>query len=377
MFGVFSNSGFLILLMMAFVLQQPETLFLGGCLCAAYAIFSAKNFHLERRRFFAALMAVFVSSLAVLSFNHGPSPVFYLISTFSAFYAAKYFSDYSIKHISRCLEIVFWLAIVAIGCVLWRYWGYPEPLGEVVPGTSTNGIPSYLIVFQIALSLSVFLDKKRLPVWSPVFTLAVAVIGLGRGSIIVAAAILFLSVFVDFFLKEMKPLSRLVIVVFSVIFFVVIVFVFRFYFDDELFFDELINGSKFSEGLLDPYRAEIFDEYVRKLDLFSIFFGADYSGTVIASRYDGNPHIAYVRTHAYFGLFGLLLVILSPLAILVSSKRRLYKFVFISFISFAMIRAISEPIFFPTLLDFFYFLYFFIFFKYAPTAMFKNGRPTC
>lgn len=372
MLRIFTNSVFLVLLIMAFVLQRSETLFLGGSLCAVYAIFSAKDFYLENDQFLAALIVLFLCSFAALSFKHGLSPIFYLFATFSAFYAAKHFSDLSVGKISKCLEIVFWLGIFGIGVVLWKYWGYPEPLGEAVPGASTNGIPSYLIVIQIALSLIVFLNVGKLPIWSPVFTVAVALVGLGRGSIVVSVAILFFSIIVNFFLIKNKPLKKLLIFFLSVLCFVFLWLFFEFYLNVDLFFDELIEGSKFSEGLLDPYRAEIFDEYIRKLDLSSVFLGADYAGTIIESRYDGNPHISFLRLHAYFGLAGLLLVVLSPLTILISDKRLLYKFVFFSFVSFAMIRAISEPIFFPTLLDFFYFLYLFIFFKYAPAIKVKS-----
>lgn len=373
MLRIFYKSGFLIFLMIAFVLQRPETLFFGGVLCAVYAISKANFSDIKWNELLVVLIVVAACSFAVLSFNHGLSPVFYLFSTFSAFYAAKYFNEPSIKEVSRCLEVVFWLAIFAIGCIVFNYWDYAEPFGEVIPGSSTNGIPSYLIVLQIALSLAMFLESKKLPVWSPIFTLAVAVFGIGRGSIVVAGMILVLSIFINFLLKKMMIITRFAIMFFCALAILLALVVLGLYFDYELFFDNLIDQSKFREGLLDPYRAEIFEEYLNKLDYFSFLFGSDYSGTVIASRYDGNPHIAYVRAHAYYGFFGLLFVALSPLLILLSNKKSFYKFVFLSFIFLALIRALSEPIFFPTLLDFLYFLYFFMFFKYSPSKTLKNG----
>lgn len=373
MLRIFHKSGFLIFLMTAFVLQRPETLFFGAVLCAIYAISIANVSRIKWNELPAVLIVVVACSFAVLSFNHGLSPVFYLFSTFSAFYAAKYFIEPSIKEVSRCLEVVFWLAIFAIGCIAFNYWDYPEPFGEVIPGSSTNGIPSYLIVLQIALSLAMFLKSKKLPVWAPIFTLAVAVFGLGRGSIAVAGMILVSSILINFLLKEMMIMTRISVMFFCALAVLLALMVFGLFFDYELFFDNLIDQSKFREGLLDPYRMEILDEYLNKLNYFSFLFGSDYSGTVIASRYDGNPHIAYVRTHAYYGFFGLLFVTLSPLLIMFSNKKLFYKFVFLSFILFALIRALSEPLFFPTLLDFFYFLYFFMFFKYSPATTSKNS----
>lgn len=366
MLKIVFKSGFLIALMMAFVLQRPETLLFGGVLCAVYAASNRKSFHVKWSELFVVLIVALICGFSVLSFNHGLSPIFYLFSTFAIFYAAMHFNSSSIKELSLSLRIVFWLAIFAIGWVLLKYWDFPEPFGEIIPGSSTNGIPSYLIILQIALSLAVFLERKRLPITSPIFTLAVAVFGLGRGSIVVACIILTSSIVINFSLNQMTRTTRLAIMLLMALAVLIVLFVFGSYFDYGLINDNLVGQTKFSEGLLDPYRAEIFDEYLSKLDYFSLLFGADYSGTVIATQYDGNPHISYVRTHAYYGFFGLLFVVFSPMLILLSNKKLLYKFVFLSFILFALIRALSEPLLFPTLLDFFYFSYFFMFFRYAP-----------
>ena len=341
-------------------------------MCAVYAFPCANFSHIKWNEFLSVLIVVVACSFAVLRSNHGLSPVFYLFSTLSAFYAAKHFNESSIKEVSRCLKVVFWMAIFAIGYILMSYWDHPEPFGEVIPGSSTNGIPSYLVVLQIALSLAIFLESKKLPVWSPIFTLVVAVFGLGRGSIVVAGMILFSSILINFSLKEMTIITRFSIISNCVLVIFLTLVVFGYYFDNGPFLDNLIDQSKFSEGLLDPYRWQIFDEYLNKLDYLSFLFGSDYSGTVIVSRYEGNPHISYIRTHAFFGLFGLLFVVSSPLLIIMSNKKLLYKVVFLYFVLLALIRALSEPLFFPTLLDFLYFLYFFMFFKYSPIRALKK-----
>jgi hypothetical protein len=129
---------------------------------------------------------------------------------------------------------------------------------------------------------------------------------------------------------------------------------------------QLISETKLREGLVDVYRLEILHQYLNKLDGWTLLVGADYSDTVIASQYDGNPHISFVRTHAYFGLTGIFLVLTSPLWIIFSRKSRRDRLVFSCFISLAILRAISEPILFPTLLDLFYFICFFIFWRYVP-----------
>jgi hypothetical protein len=136
--------------------------------------------------------------------------------------------------------------------------------------------------------------------------------------------------------------------------------------------EELINllfaYTKLSVGLADGNRIEILNQYVGKIDAWTLLVGASYAGTVIDETYlAGNPHISYIRTHSFFGLPLAIIAMLSPTYVFFAKKTLRSKIVFSSFIGFAALRAASEPILFPTLLDFFYFIYFFIFFRYAPT----------
>ena len=123
--------------------------------------------------------------------------------------------------------------------------------------------------------------------------------------------------------------------------------------------------TKLSVGLLDTNRLEILEQYWKKIDAASLFLGADYSGTVIEEVYGGNPHIGFIRTHSMFGLPMTVLSLISPVLILVGRKRRPDKIVFFVFVSLGLLRSASEPLFFPTLLDLFYFQWFLIYLKHA------------
>jgi hypothetical protein len=69
--------------------------------------------------------------------------------------------------------------------------------------------------------------------------------------------------------------------------------------------------------------------------------------------------------HSFYGLVGLLSLFLPVFLVLFAGKNKLQKWIIMSFVLLALLRAVSEPIFFPSTLDFFYFLYFFIFFRFA------------
>jgi hypothetical protein len=258
---------------------------------------------------------------------------------------------------------MFWAAVLAIGWGIYTYFGYPEPLGMLIDGSSTNGIPSYLIVLQVSLSLATFLATGRLPVVSTLFTFAVAFFGNGRGSLVIAAAIILATLTLNALVAHrynprlrLVPLGGLLLALLAMMLW-----------GGDLL-DLVYGHTKLSVGLVDSNRLEILEQYMRKIDAFTLLFGADYAGTVIEYEYLGNPHIAYIRTHSFFGLPLTLLALISPSLVLLARKVTTAKLVFFVFIGLAALRAASEPLFFPTLLDFFYFSWFLMYLRHAEPA---------
>lgn len=371
MIAVLFDLIFLGALLLMFALQQSESFVVGGIICAAYALFRKFSLLINRERFVIVLVAGLGLSISAFRLDYGFTPFFYLFFEVSVFYAAQRFSSFPLMHVQLCLQLIFWMAVLGIALGVCFYWDSPEPMGEIFPGSSTNGLPSYLIVLQGALSLSVFLGKNRLPIMSSLATLIVALFGLGRGSIIVAFLILVFSVFVNFLVGRKGPAFYKRVILLCIMLSACLMIVEFFYI--KVVLRELIVNSKFGAGILDKYRGYMVADYLGKLDFWSFLFGTDYSGTSIASDYGGNPHNSYIRLHSFYGLWGLLLALLSPMFVLAAHKNLTHKLVVFCMLIFVLIRAISEPILFPTLLDFFYFLCFFIFFKYAP-AKYSYGQ---
>lgn len=359
---VFSSSVFLFALIVFFTVQHPATLVMGAILCVVYYFAGkiAKSINLLSLVLF--IFFVIIAALPSLSLAHGVSPFFYLFSSISIGAAAYRFSQLPYVDLLKSITCVFW---VCIGLILFLWWvnrASLEPLGEVIPGSSTNGIPSYLIVLQVALSITFLLQKGRLPLISPFFTLLVAFLGLGRGSIIVALAIFLSSIGFNVILYYGNSLLLRVLIVLSFTFVIILIFAGGFYYGSEYFL-AYIESSKFASGVLDPYRGQILQEYIAKVDALGFLLGVDYSGTVIATKYDGNPHIAFIRTHSFYGFFGVFIAIVSPSFVFLSREDVRFKLAGFLLLSLLLVRALTEPILFPTLLDFFYFYCFFIFFK--------------
>lgn len=360
--NVYIASLFVVFLILLFALQQPYSFFMGLVLSAFYFLVGGVPRAVNLVSLLGLVLAVLIFLLPSFSFYHGLSPLFYTCSTLFVAGAAFSFSKLSVARSLKSLHIAFWFFWGVTLYLWWLHRNSAEPLGDIIPGSSTNGIPSYFIVLQVAVSLSFLLCHSRLPVLTPIATLVVAFLGLGRGSIVVALALLMASLvfnFLFFYGRSFLVRSVLCFLLFLV---VVIFLIIGFYVLGD-FFSAYIERSKFSSGLMDPYRAIILIEYLNGLDFLGILFGGSYDGTVIDLKYDGNPHLAFIRTHAFYGIFGLLLVVLSPLFLFAARKPLRYRVVGFSFLCLLLVRALTEPILFPTLLDFFYLYVFLIFFK--------------
>jgi hypothetical protein len=350
----------MVLIVTAFAAQRTWTIALGGFVCAIYALWMRSSSGFSRDNLLIVVGACILFVPGFFKLSHGLSPQFYFASTCATFFAAVAASRHSPKLFLRSFHATYVAAILAIAAVLYAYWDSAQPLGMAIEGSSTNGIPSYLIVIQVGLSLASYLVKGRLPLLSPLTTGAVAFFGNGRGSLVVAGMIIVISAAFNIaFVRDQDRLRR---AVFLIIISIVVTGML-------LYATELSELStqytKLSVGLVDENRLEILNQYLGKINPWTAIVGADYTGTVIDYEYNGNPHISYIRTHSLFGLPITVLALVSPLIPMLSDRSWKDKLVFSGLIALAAARALSEPIFFPTLLDFFYFTYFFLFFRYA------------
>jgi hypothetical protein len=354
---------FLCLLLFTFALQKPQTIVASYICAALYIIFSQRRIIIKSYNLLAWGVATGICMLAFISFNHGITPLFYLIVTPILIISAKQFANQSLEHITVCLRNFYWLFVFTIAIGLAAYWDEAEPLGAIIPGASTNGLPSYLIVVQISYSLIFYLKKNRLPVISSIATLIVAIFGLGRASMIVAALILLFSIFTNAITSksDRKILFRSA----AIATLPLVLYLYESHNYIFIFVEQLIQGSKFSASVMDDARKVQIDDYFNKLDAWRFLFGADYSNTSINQYFGGKPDNSYIRLHAYFGISGFFLVMISLLLIAISDRLKTQKIIALILISMSLLRATTEAIFFPSVLDFFYFLYLFIFFRFS------------
>lgn len=340
----------------SFFYQSKAMQFLAVSLVLVYflpAIYKSRKISKNYFIIFSIFFSIFLPALFKFQF----------VATYAYFFIELilflgcYFLINSPERYLLILKTIFYSFIVLIVYFRIKYNGYDEPLSFVVEGSSQNGIPSYLIVLLATYSFCCLVIKNTIPIIPAILTLVVAYWGEGRGSMIVSMALLFLAIL--WFAIEGRDRTEVGKLVFyagvSAISIVVVI-----NFSQIIGF--LVSGTKLNVGLLDIHRVNILDSYIESLDPVSLVIGRDYSGTIIEELYNGNPHIAFIRLHAFFGLLPLIMVMISPL--LVFSGGLSIKKLFLSSLLFCfLLRASTEPVLFPTLLDFFYFSCFFIFYQ--------------
>lgn len=236
----------------------------------------------------------------------------------------------------------------------------PFPLDRVLGDAgSSNVVTSFLILIQSAYVAALFVTEKRAAWLTTLCTFLICFIGYGRGSII-AAAMLFLIVFSLLFFENSKNNRQLNFVTKAA--FVVAVILSFFYFSGYIV--NLVEANtKLGSGLVDDSRLQMISDYIYQIDGVTLMTGAEYQGTSIINEFGGNPHNSFIRAHHLYGLVYLgVLVCISLVAIVIAGGvgRALLLTSLLCVVNF---RAFSEPIIFPTPLDFYYFLIVFLFMR--------------
>lgn len=296
------------------------------------------------------LLAVVVLTMTVslpLAGVRNPTAVahyFVVVSTVAvAFLVTRDLSDYL-----RASRAVLLVMQAMIGLYL-LYAGLDDfPLENMIPGSSSNGITSYLVLLQVNYCIATYLATRRLAWVTPLLTLAICFVGFGRGSLLAATAICVINL-MRFLLSSRRmrmglflgvAMAALAITVtdgWSAIWLVV------------------ESRTKLGGGVYDPARATIIREYVHNMDGTGFFVGMGFDGTAIDTKFRGNPHNSFIRAHHIFGLPYLLVFLALPWLIFSPGRRwsaSVYLFMMFSVLVF---RAATETIVFPTLLDVFFF----------------------
>ena len=358
------------LIVVLFTSQYASMLALSVPLLLIFNIQGFINLRFRREALFLISLMLFLAIFGMFDSKHGLTSIFYIFSTVVCIVAAKHTTEkYSLIEIYQALRLLFWIFTTFIFLVLYRYWGHPEPFGELLPHSSTNGLPAFLILIQVSYSIVSYILYKNVSILAALIVFCVAFFGNGRGSLVVGLGIVIFSIFINMFMNS-KPRSlerRWFILVCNVLVVLILVLLGLTVWNNDLLslWADLLRYTKLSVGLVDTNRLDILQAYLENLSATGVFFGGNYSGTIIETLYGGNPHISFIRSHYLFGLIPMLCYFLSPLLILLLVKDKKMRIVIFGFVMLIWLRAITEPLLFPTILDFYYLLLFFLSHRYG------------
>jgi hypothetical protein len=228
------------------------------------------------------------------------------------------------------------------------------PLDHMFEAGSSNGITSVLVVLQAVYAGLCFKIYRKAAAISSLVTLYICVAGFSRGSILTGAMIcvVVLAGYIHF-IKSQK--WRLTVYLLLTILAVILLYL---YSDALLSFIQL--ETKFAQGFEDTHRAQIYKDYLGKIDWLTLIAGADFSNTSIQSDYNNNPHSSLIRAHHLFGILYIIAIIYVIFFGVFAARGNGDLLLLASFVSIIIARSLSEPILFPTPMDFFFFLLIFV-----------------
>lgn len=341
-------TAFLVVLIAAYATRNPPLMLacvlLAACLVLANLRVMADASVREKNA--AILFVVILTVMLPLSVLRGETALLHYVVSISVLGAAFVLTRNVAAYVtaSRLVLVAAQLAVLAY---LLRTGITGFPLDDILPNSSSNGVTSYMVLLQANYCVGNYLLRRRASLPTAAVTLFICIVGWGRGSILAAAALIVIGLF--FKIPGRNHLSALLRVLLLLGSGLVV------YLAYSSAISEVVAGTKIGSGLYDESRLGMIREYLDGIDAATLWAGGSYSGTSIASEYNGNPHNSFIRAHYIFGLPYLLAILLLPVYMVRKTLPVSVKLYAASMWLIVLFRSFTEPILFPTLFDYFYF----------------------
>lgn len=386
---VYSVSGLILMLSMVsiFTCRLPAAYLI---FVVAAAIMLIVNFPqlvegaAEHRRILVAYMTILLLMLPFSLTRNTYAPLHFCVATLAVFLGIaltgnlRGYRNISAAALLMCQATLLFLVAGS--------WGQPFPLDEPFPTASSNNLTSTIIVLQLNYMAAQFALTGRTTILTAIVTLAICLVGYGRGSVGTALLIVFAhAVFPLQFTTRSIPKRLVALAAFAVGLVValgqtttVLAAIYSFATTSPILssvgstlsplgaglsplksylasvvteFTAVETGTKLALGIHDYARRDVLLDYIREMGISGWILGGSYQNTIIATEFHGNPHISYVRAHHLFGLPYLLmpLVMTGLLLWRLRNNKACLPLGFVAAVY--LLRATTEPILFPTVYD--------------------------
>ena len=342
-------TSFLVLLIVAFATRQPVFLAIYSVVALALVLANVRPISRMGRRE-SSMVGLVVASLTLMlpiAALRNESALAHYLAILTSLGAAYVLT----RRMGIYLAASRWSLIAAQASValFLAFTGLENfPLEDMLPDSSSNGVTSYLVLLQANYCIVHYAFRRRTSLVTSSITLAICVVGFGRGSLLASAAILALNLV---FTPWVKTRGQAIVAIATA---AVTAYALISPLQDQIV-DFIELNTKIGVGLEDEPRERIIRDYLNRIDAWHLVVGADYRGTAIEDDYFGNPHNSYIRAHHLFGLPYLLTMVLLPLFILRGDLAVSVKVFSVLIGLVILFRSFTEPILFPTLFDFYWF----------------------
>lgn len=299
-----------------------------------------------RNSIYCLFIYLILFSIPLIVFYNYSTIAYFMLTIWSVFLAIVFLKDDNLEYFYNGIKYLFFtFTAITLIYIYFTEGMYPSVyrldymIGNNVSGNGPTSFLNILLGVYTALRMKL---RNRSSLAISLISLYIAIEGYGRGSIVFVLMMIMLNLIFIFF--HLRKSWRLFFIIFFTLFLIAIPSIY-----------EILLTTKLTQGFDSP-RIFIAQEYINAINVFSFFFGASYEDTIIASIYDNNPHITYIRTHHIFGLFylfGLFYIILKKIFYVISNSS-LVNWMILLIVFNILIRTITEPLLFPSLFDSFF-----------------------
>lgn len=289
--------------------------------------------------------------LSPISAYKSPESLYFIFSSCVAILIA-FLSGQRLADALSALRITLVIVLLILFFyIINNYSENPFPLEDFLQGAgSSNVVTSFLVVLQVAYSAITFIHSSKITWMTPLATFAICIVGYGRGSIL-ASLMLLLTLMLIHTFRMRRSIKNTIFIGISVL---ILCLLSSIYYTDVL--SVIANNSKLGLGLVDDSRLMMINDYLAKLDGASLLLGSSYLGTSIEILFGNNPHNSFIRAHHMMGAFYLLFILSLPIFSILIQRNWLMFFSSIAFFVIIIFRAFSEPILFPTPIDYYFYI---------------------
>ena len=229
------------------------------------------------------------------------------------------------------------------------YYVVNQTFSSIFTGMSSNYVSVIVLPYIILISAIEYKQKESLSLLPFLIAFLIIILSLSRSGILCMLLLLLVSQYKHFLSYSLEKKILILFIFIASCFFYIM-------YNNDDFLSYIYNMdfvSKFEEkGMSLDGRQYLMEEYLRNINLKTLFTGYNYEKNNLFLRYGFNAHNSYINFHSKIGIFSLVVLLFTMLVMIKIFRRKIL--IFFLFITFLM-RAYTDTFLFVGIYDFLFF----------------------